>query len=168
MPDDIQKTNEQPKAQAAPKPPREVPALHAMRKTLAEHRRNIWHIEVDVGVEPEDLLTPGYWAHVASQLRQADRIEAHAEDGAWFAEFLVQDSGTNWAKVACLRAVKLQVVSPERRGAILAGHSVSYGGTFVKWRVIRDVDKKVLKDKCQTDSEAFTWLSNYAKTVATT
>ncbi len=160
-----------PTAQSAahlPKVPKEVPALHAMRKTLAEHRRNLWHIEVDVNVEPDDMLAASYWAHVAADLRQGDRIEAHAEDGAWFAEFLVQDAGTNWAKVACLRAVKLQGVNPERRGVILAGHSVSFGGTFVKWRVIRDVDKKVLKDKCATDGEAYAWLSNYAKTVTTT
>lgn len=152
----------------APKPPREVPGLQAIRRTLAEQRRNIWHIEVDAGIEPSEMLAPSYWAHVAREFRQADRIEAHAEDGAWFAEFLVQDAGTNWAKVACLRAVKLESINPDRRGLILPGHTVAFGGNFAKWRVVRDVDKHVLRDKLNSEGDAYAWLSNYAKTVATT
>jgi hypothetical protein len=158
----------EPAKAAAPKPPREVPGLQAIRRTLAEQRRNIWHIEVDAGIEPNEMLAPSYWAHVAREFRQADRIEAHAEDGAWFAEFLVQDAGTNWAKVACLRAVKLETINPDRRGVILPGHTVGFGGNFAKWRVVRDVDKHVLRDKFPSEGDAFAWLSNYAKTVATT
>lgn len=146
--------------------PKKTPPLHAMRKSLAEHKRNIWHLEVDIGVEPQDMLTVAYWTHVANELRQFDRIEAHAEDGAWYAEFLVRDVGQNWAKVSLLREIKLESISPERRILILPGHTVAYGGTFSKWRVVRDVDNKVIRDKFATEGDAYAWLTDYAKTVA--
>lgn len=143
-----------------------VPALHPSRRFFAESKRNVWAIDVDAGVNPEDLLSLGYWAHWAYELKQGDRIEANAEDGSWFAEFLVRDSGTNWAKVALLRKYDLGVFAPERQTVLLPGHSVSYGGSHVQWRVMRDVDHKVLKDKLRSEGDALSWLSNYAKQVA--
>jgi len=143
-----------------------VPPLHPSRRFLAEHRRNVWAIDVDIGVKPEDLLSLSYWSHFSYELKQGDRIEASAEDGSWFAEFLVRDSGTNWAKVAMLRKHDLGAFSPEKQGVLLPGHSVSYGGTHVLWRVIRDVDKKVLRDKLKTEGDAYGWLATYAKQVA--
>ncbi len=117
-------------------------------------------------MKPEDCEAVGYWAHVAQYLKAGDRIEACSEDGSWFAEFLVRDSGVNWAKVVTLRKVDLGAFSPERQVVLLPGHSIKYGGTHVLWRVIRDVDGKVLKDKLKTEGDAVAWLATYAKQVA--
>jgi len=129
-------------------------------------RRNIWALAVDAGVKPEDMKAPEYWAHIAASLRQGDFIEAEAEDGAWFATFRVLDAGVNWAKVAPLQKFELDATTPDRKSALLVGHTVVYKGTHALWCVIRDVDKHVLKDKLKTESDAFTWLSNYARTVS--
>jgi hypothetical protein len=72
----------------------------------------------------------------------------------------------NWAKVVLLRKHDLGVFAPEKQGVLLPGHSVSYGGTHVLWRVIRDADKKVLKDKLKTEGDGYAWLAGYAKQVA--
>lgn len=142
--------------------------LHPSRKHLAEHQRNIWHCDVEIGTLPEDLLNPGYWAHNARELRVLDRIEAHAEDGSWYVELLVQDCGQNYAKVAMLRKVEMQSVTPEGSSALLAGHVVSWGGKHAQFRVIREVDRKVLKDGFKTKAEAFTWLEGYGRSIAGT
>lgn len=141
------------------------PPLHPTRKHLAEHQRNIWHIDVEIGTLPEDLLNPAYWAHVAREFRVLDRIEAHAEEGSWYAELLVQDCGQNYAKVAMLRKVELQSVIPESSSALLTGHSVSWGGKHSQFRVIREVDRKVLKDGFKTKADAFVWLEGYARSI---
>ncbi len=143
----------------------EKPAIHPSRLVLAEHARNIWDIKTETTTKPEDCEAVGYWAHIAQYLKAGDRIEVQCEDGSWFAEFLVRDSGVNWAKVALLRKVDLGTFAPEKQ-VVLPGHSVSWGGTHVLWRVIRDADKKVLKDKLKTEGDAFGWLAGYAKQIA--
>lgn len=152
----------EPKERVAP------PALNPTRKHLAEHQRNIWHIDVEIGTLPEDLMSPAYWAHTAREFRVLDRIEAHAEDGTWFAEYLVQDAGLNYARVALLRKVDLAAVTPVGSSSILAGHVVEYGGKHAQFRVVREVDRKVLKDGFKTKADAFVWLENYGRSIATT
>lgn len=144
----------------------QIPSLHPSRLVLAEHRRNLWCVDVDIGVKPEDLVSLNYWAHISQYLKAGDRIEAQAEDGTWIAELLVRDSGVNWAKVALLRKHDLGEFSPEKRGVLLPGHTVAYAGTHVLWRVVRDVDKKVLKDKLKNEGDAYAWLASYAKQIA--
>lgn len=143
------------------------PALNATRKHLAEHQRNIWHVDVEIGTTAEDLLNPAYWAHNARELRVLDRIEAHSEDGTWFAEYLVQDAGMNFAKVAMLRKCELAAVTPQGSTALLIGHVVEYGGKHAQFRVVREVDRKVLKDGLKTKADAFVWLDNYGRSIAT-
>lgn len=145
----------------------EIPAVHPLRMSQAEgYKRNIWHLDVDVAVQPDDMVNPAYWAHVAQMLRPFDRIEAHAEDGSWFAEFLVRDAGVNWAKVALLRKNELEAVSPERRGVLLPGYAVKWAGNFAKWRIVRESDNKVLFDKIPTEGDAYTKLADFARTLS--
>lgn len=143
-----------------------MPSLDPTRLLLAEQRRNVWHVYVPPGEHPEQLLPADRWAHLARSLKQGDRIEAESEDGTWLAELLVRDSGSNWAKVHILRAYRLDTAAPERRSTILAGHSVKWGGPRVKYRVIRDSDQKVLRERCTTEGEAYAWLSEYARTLS--
>ena len=157
-------------AKASPRKQREkpLPALHMERMKSTEYVRNIWQITPEVGTEPEDLLSPDYWSHVAHQLRQRDRIEAWAEDLSWYAEYLVLDVGRNYAKVhLCEASVEvLHGFSPLRATDILPGHTVAYKGLYAKWCAIRDKDKVIIKDKCETEGEALSWLSEHAKSLA--
>jgi len=144
------------------KPKRE---LHPTRKQLAASMRNIWDVVPESGVTIADLKRPQYWSHVAADLRPGDRIEVRAEEGNYFAELYVLDAGANYAKVAVLRECELEVVEPGNDG-LPAGFSVLWSGPHTKWRVLRDEDKKVLKDGFQQKTDAFTWLMAYSKSVA--
>jgi hypothetical protein len=155
-------------AAASKKREKPLPPLHADRMKSTEYTRNIWQVTPEVGTEPEELLAPEYWAHLAQNLRQRDRIEAWCEDLKWYAEYLVLDVGRNWAKVhLCENTVEeLRQFEPRRVDMILPGHSVSYKGLHAKWCVVRDADKVILKDKCETEGDALSWLSNHAKSLA--
>ena len=143
-----------------------VPAISEQRMKLQDNRRNTWFFDVPVGVTPDDLQEPKFWAHVSRKLRQCDKVECICEDFSWFAELMVGDAGLGFATMIELRRRDLREVTPSETGVgVLPGHSVSYGGTHALWRVIRDVDKQVLKDKCTTKGEALQWLGNYSRTV---
>jgi len=146
--------------------PRKVPELHADRMGLTEHKRNSWTVHIPHGTEPDDLETAAYWAHLSHKLRQHDVIECLWEDGTGEATCRVLGSGHGWVKVQVLHAVKYKAFRVEEYNTILPGHRVQYVNNFVKWSVIRDADKRVLKDKCDTEGEAYTWLASYAKSIS--
>lgn len=171
MSDDKKTDDKKPQmpAAGAPQQPeiaKKVEPIHPMRVSLVEHKEQALHIQVPYGIEPRDMLPVAYWTHIAQQLTPFTHIHAYAEDGAWYAEFMVRDNGVNWAKVALLREVRLEKINPERRIVILPGHTVGWAGTFSKWRVIRDADNQVLRSNFATEGEAYAWLSEYAKSVA--
>lgn len=144
---------------------KERPPLHPSRMQLAEHRRQIWHIVPEHGTAFADLLSPAFWSHVSRQMKPADRIEVSAEDGSYFAELIVIDAGMQFAKVAVLREVKLETVEPAAP-AVLDGHKVEWAGPHSKFRVLRTVDRKVLKDGFATRADAHAWLAGYSKSLA--
>lgn len=145
-----------------------LPPLHFDRIQSSEYARNIWIITPEVGTAPEELLAPDYWSNLAHKLKQRDRIEAWAEDLRWYAEYLVLDVGRNWAKVyLCEGSVEeLREFEPKRANMIVPGHEVEYAGLHAKWRVKRLKDSVVLKDRCETEGEAISWLVEHAKSLA--
>lgn len=146
---------------------KERPPLHPSRMQLAEHRRQIWHIVPEHGTALTDLLNPAYWSHISRQMKPTDRIEVSAEDGSYFAELIVIDAGLQFAKVAVLREVKLETTeSPEASAAIMKGHKVEWSGPHTKFRVLRESDRKVLKDGFGNRSDANAWLAGHAKAMA--
>lgn len=151
---------------AAEKPtaPRKMPAA-PIRMQLAEQMRNIYRLIVPNEAQLKDVLEPGFYVHLAKKLRPGDRIEIKPDDGSYFAEVEVQDVGGGYAKVALLREVKLETVT-RSAASILPGHSTEWGGEHIKWRVIRESDRRVLKDQLPTQTDALNWLSNHAKAQA--
>jgi hypothetical protein len=144
---------------------KERPALHPSRRMLAEQRRQIHSVVPEFGTTIAEMLNPGYWAHVARDLRPGDRIEVDAEDGSYFAELMVRDAGAQYAKVALLREVKLDAIEPSATVS-LPGHNVEWSGPHTKWRVLRTADRKVLKDGFTTKADGYNWLASYSKAVA--
>lgn len=130
------------------------------RMHLAEHRRNVFTVVPEHGTSHEELLKDGYWAHVSAKLKPGDRIEALAEDGAYFAEFIVQDAGRLYAKVALLRHVPLDAVEVKEGGLVAAGYDVKWKGPQRRWCVLRGQD--ILKDGMDKGS-AVSWAQNHAK-----
>lgn len=153
------------------KPARVIAPLDPARMKLAEFGIVNVCVYVPSGVEPEDMLSVAFWSNVATVFGLAKQkgecfIEAFADDGRWYARFLVREAGRNWAKVSLLSQAKLEPVDISKRIAIVPGHTVSHGGAFAKWRVVRDTDQKVLRDKFATEGDAYAWLTEYAKGLA--
>lgn len=158
-----------PKAAAAPAKdakPRKVPELQADRVTLSEHRHQNWFAHIPHGTEVANLEEPSYWAHMSHQLKQLDLIECIWEDNSREATLRVLGSGHGWVKVSVLSSKEYPRFSPEKLNTILPGHKVQYVNNFVKWVVLREADNRRLKEGCDTEAEAFTWLANYAKSLA--
>lgn len=147
---------------------RKIEPLNESRQQLAEVRRNVWRIHVANGTSPKDILSPAYWVHVARSYRMFDKIEALAEDGSWYMELLVVDCGQGFAKVAAINGTltELSPVEPESRATPLAGHSVMWAGIHAKWRVVRDADKKTIREGFAHKADAFVWLDGYGKSLA--
>lgn len=147
---------------------RQIPALSERCMVLAENARRPWLVYAPADTEPDDLLSPAFWAHNAARFTRLDAIEVWAEDMSWYAELRVLDSGNNWAKVHRKELHQLQALVPEDSATLLAGHTVKWGGPFAQYRVIRDADQHVLKDKFAIKGDAYAWLANYGKTVMST
>jgi len=125
----------------------------------AEFKRVIYQAVPEAGVPLDDLLHPDYWAHVARMFNPTDRVEVLAEDGAYYAELIVQDCGKAWAKMAVLQHVPLHAV--EKAGPEAAPYKVKYAGPHAMWRVFRASDNEVIQDKFQTRDQA----EHYARNI---
>lgn len=74
----------------APTPVAKLVQLPARQFSLAQHARNHWY--VTTGAKPEQVLMPGFWAHVAKNIRAFDLIEVVSEAGTWRMELFVRFS----------------------------------------------------------------------------
>lgn len=143
---------------------RKVRQLEATRFKGAEYVRVIHHAAPFDNTEPEDLLTPDYWAHVADQFKPFDRVEALANNGAWWAEYIVVACGRAYAQLRMLRKVDLDPVSINKAlQSALHAYEVRHRGPHDMWSVIRRSDNAVVHEGEQTESGANNWLVNHLK-----
>jgi hypothetical protein len=133
------------------------------RIQLAEHMRNVWYVTPEYGTPVEALLEPQFWAHVSAKMRPRDRIEVDAEDGSYFVELRVEDAGRLFAKVVVLRRVDLVVAEAVEQ---LPDYKVMWAGPHAKWRIVRAVDKGLVKDGLETRQAAELYLTSHVKAMA--
>lgn len=113
---------------------------------------------------PEDLLSLDYWAHIAQQLTPRARIEAWANDGSWMAEYVVLDTGRNWAKLALLNKFSLATVdAAQAQAEAMSPYAIEHRGPHCKWSVIRRSDKEVVHEGEETRQGAANWLRERLK-----
>lgn len=143
----------------------ERPAIHINRLRQAEFAYERWRLTVENGTTVDDLKRPGFFAHIASQMRPGALIEVMPDNRSFFIELLVVDAGPQYVKTAVLRDVKLEAVSVGGANPF-PGYSVEFAGDHLKWRVIRESDRKSLKENLPTQTDAFTWLANHLKAQA--
>lgn len=130
---------------------------------LADHKRAIWQAFASPEVTAKDLLNPYCWAHVARKLEPFSRIEVLAEDGSWWAEYMILKVGPNWVKVALLRDADFREVARD------APEEDELDVNFIparKWRVLRKKDGAVLMEGLATKDEAIAWKAQHLKTLA--
>lgn len=137
----------------------------------AELVRNYWAVTVEQGTTREDLKRPEFWALVSKNFRPYDRIEVRADDGTFFAEYVVLSADRAWTKVHEYRFEMLGTqdvsLTEAHQVDIRQRYAIKFNGPHLKWCVERKDGVKVerLKEKCADQAEATVWLENHLKTV---
>lgn len=135
---------------------RAVRALEIHRFKQAEFERTCYVVTAFENTEPEDLLDPAYWAHVAAKLKPWDRIEARANDGTWLAEYVVVGVDRAWAKVSLLN--KYPLSTPDVSQSQSSPYHVYHGGPANKWSVKRLSDNELQVKELPTKADAEKWV----------
>lgn len=136
-------------------------ARKPLRLLPADHARVIYHFAPEVGVDPAELLAPGYWSNVASTLRPGDEIIVIPEDGAWRSHLIVRAAAKVEATVQQLSLVQLGEQVIEELGA----YKVAFRGR-AKWGVVKQETGEVLKDGIETKEAAALWMASHMKEMA--
>ncbi len=125
--------------------------------------------KVPIGVTPEDIMAPAFWAHHSVRLRPMDEIRARAEDGSWLCYLVVLDSSRTWTKVQQRQLLKLSTADVSQSQAVeesvkafIEQHKVIHRGPR-RWSVVREVDGAVVAEDKVTREEAEAWLTGHAK-----
>jgi len=145
---------------------RKINPVHPTRMFPHEARVRQLLIIPETGTEPEDGLDPTFWAHIARDLQEFAEITAYCEDWSWRATYVVVEAGPNWAKVKLLEKHRFDKHTVEGRSFVLPGYTIEHKSSFTKWRVVREVDGQVVRDKFVTKADAEAWLVEYAKSLA--
>lgn len=141
-----------------------VQQLELTRFKGAEFARADFVAIAHANTQPEDLLAPGYWAHVASHLRPRAHVEVWADDGTWYAEVLVLEVGRAYARTY----LKEQITFDTRNSAEaltieIGGYRVLYRGEFARWSVVRVADNAVVREELGSQGEAVDWVNERIK-----
>lgn len=148
----------------------ETPSLGPGALEGSEFVRQHWCAKIAQGVRFEELLRPEFWAHHAYRLSPWDKIEARAEDGTWYAEFIVADCSRNWARVmpilgpvrmttqdqSMTQASNLEVEEEKKK------YRTQHRGAH-KWCIVRIADSAVLEQGIQDKVEAEKQLDELAR-----
>lgn len=150
--------------QAATQIERKVRPMEAPRFRGVEFVRNEWLCTAFEHTTPQDLLDPAYWAHLSSQMKPRDRVEAWADDGTWMAEYVVLESGRTWARLHCIAAHHFTTADQARTQAdAMSPYAIEFRGPHNKWSVIRKTDREVMHEGEETVRAATEWLEERMK-----
>jgi len=137
--------------------------LNPQRFGLAEYKRNIWHVVAELGTEPDDVMVPAYWAHVAEQFKPFDEIRVTIDDGAWVLYLLVTSCDRNWAKVFKLAFHEL--MDDMSAPAKSIRHEVAWKGPHLKWCVVRVSDGAKVSEGHADKTAAAAWMSEHERAI---
>ena len=126
---------------------------------LAEQSRNVWHVNLsnDAPMLPDDFLKAECYAHVAKQLNKGDHLQVLAEDGEWYAEFVIRSIEGSAVQVG-----EILYKEFEASGLIAEDYDVEWAGQREKARVIRKSDRRVMVSGLPSKEAATGWLLDRA------
>lgn len=130
----------------------------------AEHKRNDWVIDVPETLTPEDLLVPGYWAHVSGDMSPLDKIEARWEDGSKIAHYRVIFAERTYAKVKLLHVEDLEAPEEGSAPADSLLHEIAWKGPMKRFAVIRKTDRAIVSDGHRDRAAAVAWMMQHERT----
>jgi len=137
--------------------------IHPTRMKLAEYERQDWIVNAEMIHTAEDILLPGYWAHMAAQMNPYDHIEVRSEDGSWIAELIVVEVDRTWAKVLLTRKYDLLPMDAMPNAEPL--HKVEWKGPQHRFCVIRLSDGERVHAECKTKDEAIAWMRDHERVI---
>ncbi len=128
-----------------------------------EFLRVWWVVTVEHGTTKEDILKPEFWTQVAIKLKPYNRIDIQADDGSFFAEFLVITCDKTYANVKELSWTELNTTKEQPHEEFYA----KWRGPHLKWSVIRSSDKEAVKEGMETKDLAIAEILKLLKMVDT-
>lgn len=143
---------------------RKVEQLNPARMREAQYDQTVYFAKAHANTTPEDLLDPSYWSHVASHLRPWSEVKVVADDGAWWAHYIVLEAGRTWARVHML--LKASLTSSDvsaSQAAVMAPYDVVFRGEHSRWSVVRKSDREVIHEGEGTQGGAIDWLNERLK-----
>lgn len=142
--------------------------INVTRFTGAEYARSVHVVTAEQKMPASRFSEADAWANIANRLNVGDFVEVTADDGTWWAEFLIRAVGHNWASAKMLRYVPLSTsdVEQTKAGMDYDDFFIENRGAHVKWRVVRKSDKANIKEGCQTREIAMEWLTQHLKATA--
>lgn len=135
-----------------------------MQLNLEAHYTQRYAIFVPATTTMDDVLQPGWWAHVAKKLRPCDEVKIIPEDMAWRAVVFVRAVGRVEAIVQMIEFT--EIGGHEAIAAADAPYYAKYGSPSVMFRVHRRDNNEVVKDHFQTREQAERWILNHVKAAA--
>jgi len=138
--------------------PVKVAPLAADRWQLGEFLNARHAVCLPAATPFDNVLRPEFWANIV-RLKPDDIIEVRTEDRKFYAELIVLARGRNWATVAVIREpieLKAAALPPSQTSA----YKVEYAGSHAQWRVVRNSDNAVVRDKIPTEDAAVLWVKN--------
>ncbi len=148
---------------AAPAEAHKYQAINPSRLKLGEYIRNIFTATAHEGTLVEDALNPEYWAHVSEQFKPYDKIELRADDGSWYAEFMVLDASRTWARVKLLNQWDLTTADTSLSQATLDAYRFEFKGPHKKWCVIRNSDDAYVHEQMASKGDAMAAIGTLLK-----
>lgn len=142
--------------------PKRMHQIRPAEIALAESKRNIWSCIVPSNVTIEALQSPDFWPLVANNFNRRDLIEVQPEDGRWWAQFLVRDTGLNYAVVHLLHKINLLPLHVQTVDALPSGHTCEFLGPERQWGILRG--SEVLRAEFPTKGEACQWIIEALRT----
>lgn len=138
--------------------------LNTNRMKRAETFRTLFAVNAQPGTTRKDLLKPDYWAHVAAGVSPLDRFEVRADDGSFFAEYLVISCDRTWVKVKELTFIELNDLGKEDEDKTELIYK--FRGPQYKHSVVRVSDNMVMAEKLPTKDDALLWIAQHNKSKA--
>ena len=143
----------------------------------AEFHRNVWCVTPEKDTTAEAVLAPGYFTHVAQQLRVGDHVEVCPEGAAWYLELFVLATSKLDAKFGVLRVVTFApaeaaapVAAPAQAPLALedwrSTYYIKWGGPKARFRIHRLTDHEVLEGGFDTAEDAEAWLAGHLQAMA--
>ncbi|WP_363347136.1 hypothetical protein [Methylocystis echinoides] len=122
----------------------DAPTIRLPRFQLAESQRSQFFATVEEHIKPEDVLEPGFWMHVVSQLRPYDEIIVATDSCEWRALLLVADVWHKGARMVELSRHNMASADEEADNNAAADLKARWRGPVNKWCVVRS-DGVILK-----------------------